>query len=151
MTAVAPATPAADLAGWDALLADGGVVRIRPITPDDATALRALHDAASDRSIYLRYFSLNRRAGERYVDHLLDAGDDSDRTPRAADGRRGGGRGPAPPDSALADEVPELAELDLNPVVVRPDGVVAVDVKVRLAPVAADADLLRDPLLRRLR
>ena len=79
MTAVAPATPAADLAGWDALLADGGVVRIRPITPDDATALRALHDAASDRSIYLRYFSLNRRAGERYVDHLLGAGDDSDR------------------------------------------------------------------------
>ena len=50
--------------------------------------------------------------------------------------------------SALADEVPEL---DLNPVVIRPDGVVAVDVKVRLAPVAPDEDLLRDPLVRRLR
>jgi hypothetical protein len=53
--------------------------------------------------------------------------------------------------SALADEVPELVELDLNPVVVRPDGLVAVDVKARLSPVAPDEDLLRDPLLRRLR
>ena len=73
-----------------------------------------------------------------------------------------GYRGAAPKDVArleellcrvgsLADEVPEIAELDLNPVICRPDGVVAVDVKVRLAPVQADADLLADPLLRRLR
>jgi acyl-CoA synthetase (NDP forming)/GNAT superfamily N-acetyltransferase len=60
--------------GWDALLADGSPVRIRPVTPADAPALRALHDAASDRSIYLRYFSLNRLAGEQYVEHLLGAG-----------------------------------------------------------------------------
>ena len=53
--------------------------------------------------------------------------------------------------SLLVDEVPELAELDLNPVVVRPDGVVAVDVKARVRPVPADEDLLRDPLVRRLR
>jgi acetyl coenzyme A synthetase (ADP forming)-like protein len=47
----------------------------------------------------------------------------------------------------LAEDVPEVAEMDLNPVVVSEHGVVAVDVKVRVAPV--------DPLLpqdfRRLR
>jgi acyl-CoA synthetase (NDP forming) len=51
----------------------------------------------------------------------------------------------------LADEIPELAELDLNPVIAWSDGVVAVDAKVRLAPVPTDASLFRDPLLRRLR
>jgi hypothetical protein len=35
----------------------------------------------------------------------------------------------------LAEHVPEIAELDCNPVVVSPSGVVVVDVKVRLAPV----------------
>ncbi|MFN8039878.1 MAG: GNAT family N-acetyltransferase [Acidimicrobiales bacterium] len=35
----------------------------------------------------------------------------------------------------LADDIPELAELDLNPVVVSERGAVAVDVKVRVAPV----------------
>ncbi len=34
----------------------------------------------------------------------------------------------------LADEIPELAEVDLNPVIVGPAGVLAVDCKVRLAP-----------------
>lgn len=53
--------------------------------------------------------------------------------------------------SALADEVPEIAELDLNPVIVGPDGAVTVDAKIRVAPVAIDRDLLHDPLLRRLR
>ncbi|MEZ5142352.1 MAG: acetate--CoA ligase family protein [Acidimicrobiales bacterium] len=35
----------------------------------------------------------------------------------------------------LADEIPELAEVDLNPVVVSERGAIAVDVKVRVAPV----------------
>jgi hypothetical protein len=34
----------------------------------------------------------------------------------------------------LATHVPELVELDLNPVVVSPNGAVAVGIKVRLAP-----------------
>jgi acyl-CoA synthetase (NDP forming) len=34
--------------------------------------------------------------------------------------------------STLADDLPELAELDLNPVIVTPSGAVAVDAKVRL-------------------
>ena len=73
MTTMVPVT-AGD--GWDALLSDGGVVRIRPATGADEGRLRALHEAASDRSIYLRYFSLNRRAGDRYVDKVLHGGEE---------------------------------------------------------------------------
>ncbi len=47
----------------------------------------------------------------------------------------------------LADDVPELAEMDLNPVIAAPGGVTAVDAKVRLAPVPDRPD----PWLRRLR
>jgi acyl-CoA synthetase (NDP forming) len=46
----------------------------------------------------------------------------------------------------LAELVPELAELDLNPVRVRVDGCVALDVRARFAP-----DASADPFLRRLR
>jgi acetyl coenzyme A synthetase (ADP forming)-like protein len=56
-----------------------------------------------------------------------------------------GFRGAAPADEAalvdlllrlslLADEVPEIAELDLNPVMAMPDRCVAVDARVRVAP-----------------
>jgi acyl-CoA synthetase (NDP forming) len=48
--------------------------------------------------------------------------------------------------SRLAEDLPEVAELDLNPVIASPDGVVAVDVRVRVAPAVP-----RDPFLRRLR
>ncbi|GAB3978312.1 GNAT family N-acetyltransferase [Plantactinospora veratri] len=37
----------------------------------------------------------------------------------------------------LAQDLPEVAELDLNPVLVGPDGVAVVDAKLRLAPVGA--------------
>ena len=47
--------------------------------------------------------------------------------------------------SRLADDLPEVSELDLNPVIARPDGVWCVDVRVRISP--ADP---RDPFLRRL-
>lgn len=46
----------------------------------------------------------------------------------------------------LADDLPEVAELDLNPVIARPGGVMVVDARVRVVP--RDA---RDPFLRRLR
>jgi hypothetical protein len=34
----------------------------------------------------------------------------------------------------LADALPEVAEMDCNPVIVSPQGATAVDVRVRLAP-----------------
>ena len=48
--------------------------------------------------------------------------------------------------SQLADDLPEVAELDLNPIVASPDEACAVDVRVRVVPAEA-----RDPFLRRLR
>ncbi|HEY9524555.1 MAG TPA: acetate--CoA ligase family protein, partial [Thermopolyspora sp.] len=45
------------------------------------------------------------------------------------------------------DDVPEAAELDLNPVIVGPDGALTVDVRVRLAPVTPPPS----PFRRRLR
>jgi hypothetical protein len=47
----------------------------------------------------------------------------------------------------LAEAVPEVAELDCNPVIVSPAGATAVDVKVRLAP----AEPASPPGVRRLR
>ncbi|MCM6774279.1 GNAT family N-acetyltransferase [Nocardia sp. CDC159] len=40
----------------DVLASDGGVVRLRPITPDDAEPLQQFHAGLSDRTRYLRYF-----------------------------------------------------------------------------------------------
>ncbi|MFC4049313.1 GNAT family N-acetyltransferase [Actinomadura syzygii] len=48
--------------------------------------------------------------------------------------------------SRLVADHPEIAELDLNPAIVRPDGVVTVDARIRLAPRRT-----WDPHLRRLR
>jgi hypothetical protein len=49
----------------------------------------------------------------------------------------------------LAEDLPEVAELDLNPVLAGPGGVLAVDVKLRLAPVTGEPDSyvrsLREP------
>ena len=48
--------------------------------------------------------------------------------------------------SRLTDDLPEVAELDLNPVIARPEGAVVVDARVRVAP-----ELPQDPFLRKLR
>ena len=47
--------------------------------------------------------------------------------------------------SQLADDLPQVAELDLNPVIVRPDGAVAVDARIRVT-----SHHLADPFLRQL-
>ena len=47
--------------------------------------------------------------------------------------------------SRLADDLPEVSELELNPVLARPDGICCVDVRVRISPAEP-----RDPFLRRL-
>jgi acyl-CoA synthetase (NDP forming)/GNAT superfamily N-acetyltransferase len=48
--------------------------------------------------------------------------------------------------SRLADDLPQVAELDLNPVIARPDGAHVVDTRVRVLPAQPT-----DPYLRRLR
>ena len=48
--------------------------------------------------------------------------------------------------SRLADDLPEVTELDLNPVIARPHGVFAMDARIKVAP-----RLPQDPFLRRLR
>jgi acyl-CoA synthetase (NDP forming)/GNAT superfamily N-acetyltransferase len=48
--------------------------------------------------------------------------------------------------SRLADDLPEVAELDLNPIIARPDGCQAADARVRIVPVEP-----ADPFLRKLR
>jgi acyl-CoA synthetase (NDP forming) len=48
--------------------------------------------------------------------------------------------------SRLTDDLPEITELDLNPVIARTDSAVAVDARIRVAP-----QVPQDPFLRRLR
>jgi len=55
----------------DVLLADGHIASIRPLRESDRDALVALHDAASDEAIRLRFFTVNRAAGRAYADHLV--------------------------------------------------------------------------------
>ena len=45
----------------------------------------------------------------------------------------------------LADDLPQVAELDLNPVIARPYGVIAVDARIRVT-----SHRLADPVLRKL-
>src|SRR5438034_3636548 len=48
-----------------ALLADGATVEIRPTAPDDAAAVTRFHEAMSPDNLYLRFFSMSKRAGEQ--------------------------------------------------------------------------------------
>ncbi|MGW3811018.1 GNAT family N-acetyltransferase, partial [Micromonospora sp. NPDC005113] len=49
----------------DVLLSDGSTVQLRPIRPDDAPAVVAMHGRFSERTRYLRYFSPYPRIPER--------------------------------------------------------------------------------------
>ena len=57
MTAMSTVISTGMPAGVDALTARGQVIRLRPVTPADADGLLALHERASGRSVYLRFFS----------------------------------------------------------------------------------------------
>jgi acyl-CoA synthetase (NDP forming) len=48
--------------------------------------------------------------------------------------------------SRLADDLPEVTELDLSPVIARPHGVFAMDARIKVTPCPP-----QDPFLRRLR
>src|SRR5580693_5907976 len=52
-------------AGVYALLSDGRTVQIRPASPEDFAAVKAMHEAMSQDNAYLRFFSLSRTAAEQ--------------------------------------------------------------------------------------
>jgi acyl-CoA synthetase (NDP forming)/RimJ/RimL family protein N-acetyltransferase len=64
------ALPASYPDRWDmdALLADGGTVRIRPVRPDDATALESFHERQSPDAHYTRYFTAMPRLTPRMLE-----------------------------------------------------------------------------------
>jgi acyl-CoA synthetase (NDP forming)/RimJ/RimL family protein N-acetyltransferase len=66
------AVPATELLDRHALLTDGRAVRIRAVRAADRAALLALNAASSDRSIYLRFFTVSRQAADDYVDSLAE-------------------------------------------------------------------------------
>lgn len=111
-----------------ALLTDGSTVEIRPAGPQDTDAVRQMHAAMSPDNIYLRFFSISPAAAEHEAQRVS--------------------REPRPGHAALLAWLGGrlVAELDLNPVMARPDGVTAVDVRVRVSPAEP-----RDPFLRRRR
>ena len=58
---------AQDIGGVDPPRAATAQLRIRPVVPGDADGLRALHTAASNQSLYLRFFGYSRTAVEEYL------------------------------------------------------------------------------------
>ena len=57
-----------------ALLADGTTVEIRPATPEDFDAVKAMHAAMSPDNIYLRFFSFSRLSAEIEAERICRAG-----------------------------------------------------------------------------
>jgi len=64
-----PAVAAAYPHHWEAdvLLADGGVVHLRPSGPGDAEEIRAMHGRMSARTLYLRYFSVVNQVSDKQI------------------------------------------------------------------------------------
>ncbi|MER7281425.1 GNAT family N-acetyltransferase [Dactylosporangium sp. NPDC000244] len=56
----------------DVLLSDGTTVHLRPIRPDDAERIVALHSRFSERTRYLRYFSAYPRIPQRDLDRFVN-------------------------------------------------------------------------------
>ncbi|HET7357269.1 MAG TPA: GNAT family N-acetyltransferase [Nocardioidaceae bacterium] len=56
------------------LLADGTSALIRPVRAEDHSEVVALHEHASDESIYLRFFSHNRASSEAFVKGITHPG-----------------------------------------------------------------------------
>ncbi|MFD8497235.1 GNAT family N-acetyltransferase [Amycolatopsis sp. NPDC059657] len=54
----------------DVLLSDGGTVHLRPVIPDDADGLVALHGRLSERSRYFRYFGAYPRIPQRDLERF---------------------------------------------------------------------------------
>jgi acyl-CoA synthetase (NDP forming)/GNAT superfamily N-acetyltransferase len=56
--------------GTYALLADGTTVEIRPTTPEDYDAVKAMHAAMSPDNSYLRFFNFSRLSAEREAERM---------------------------------------------------------------------------------
>ena len=74
----------------DVLLSDGSAVQIRPIRPEDADAIVAMHARFSERTRYLRYFSPYPRIPARDLDRFVKV-DHRDREAIVVLNRRGEG------------------------------------------------------------
>ncbi len=156
-------TPAEVAEGYRALAANFGPhlqrVLVQPLTAGVEVLIGVVQEPVFGPLVV---FGLGGVATEMLGDHVTrltpltdtDA-DEMIRTVRAAP-LLFGHRGMPPVDTAaladtllrvsrLADDLPEVSELHLNPVVASADGVYCVDARVRISP--ADA---RDPFLRRL-
>jgi acyl-CoA synthetase (NDP forming)/GNAT superfamily N-acetyltransferase len=72
MTTVSHRTFQPSVGPVHALLADGTTVQIRPTTPDDLAALRALFAGLSTESIRLRFFAAGHAAGEQAAERLCE-------------------------------------------------------------------------------
>jgi acyl-CoA synthetase (NDP forming)/ribosomal protein S18 acetylase RimI-like enzyme len=73
-TAAGTAPPIAYPQHWEAdvLLADGGVVHLRPSGPADADEIRAMHGRMSARTLYLRYFSVVNEVSDKQIAVFTD-------------------------------------------------------------------------------
>ena len=54
----------------DVVLADGGTVHLRPIGPEDADRLRAMHARLSPDTVYMRFFSMVKTLAARDVERF---------------------------------------------------------------------------------
>lgn len=57
------------------ILADGSPAQVRSVRPDDREQLLALHQSASDLSLYRRFFSLNRTQAAKYAEQVCTPAD----------------------------------------------------------------------------
>lgn len=70
-----PDRPSTAAAGVEALLGDGSVVTVRPVTGADRPGLMELNHQASERSRRMRFFASGAQLGEQYTKHLVEATD----------------------------------------------------------------------------
>jgi GNAT superfamily N-acetyltransferase len=55
---------------FDARLADGGTIHVRPIRPDDGERLVRFHAQLSPQTVYLRFFSPHPQLNDKEVDRF---------------------------------------------------------------------------------
>src|SRR5512143_134729 len=55
----------------DAVLVDSGLVHLRPVRPEDEAALLELHEHLSERSFYLRFFTVSPAAAPWFVHRVV--------------------------------------------------------------------------------